>query len=225
MKKYLILCFLGVIQLNMLAKVGFRIGAGVGLNIAHIKEKGYSSFDKPMLAFDVDIPMEIMVSRHFSIQPEIHLIQKGFMLKYDGVGGIEKQWRRRNFIEFPILFKGAFQPTDNSAFGIYCGVGIGYALTNKQITKYTDGSKAKEKFPYDTNLDDGIAYNRLDVTMPIGIDYHIDVKEQLGLFVDMRYNVDLSRNIKYRPKDNSAANYYYRNFVITMGFSFRTKRD
>ena len=208
MKRLIVYTLLLSIYVNSFAKAGFKIGAGVGISAAKIKEKFYSDRNKNMLAFDVAIPMEIKVARYFAIQPEIHFIQKGFSLNYDGVSGINKIYRRRNYIEV----------------NAYIGVGFGYALTNKQITKFENGEKQSEKFPYDNNLDDdNIAYRRYDIILPIGFGYEYKINDKFAVYADLRWSLDVNNNIQYKNKPDPTPSYFYRNFIFSLGMYFIAK--
>ncbi len=206
------------------AKAGFKIGIGAGLNVAKIKEKYYSDINSNMIAFDVAVPMEIKVSKYFAIQPELHLIQKGFSLKYYGIGGVDKIFRRRNYFEVPINFKFVFPIKDKSFVNFYTGIGFGYALTNKQITKYENSEKQKEKFPYDNNVDDdNLAYRRYDIVIPIGFGYEFKLNDKISLYTDLRWNIDANNNIRYKTKPDPVPRYAYRNFLFSIGMFYIAK--
>lgn len=205
-------------------KAGVKIGAGVGFNACKIKEKYYSDRNSNMIGYDVAIPMEIKLARYFALQPEIHFMQKGFSLNNYGVGGVNKEFRKRNFIEFPILLKALFSFRNRSTVNFYTGVGVGYALTNQQVLKYTDGHKEKNKLPFDTNVDDdGLAYNKLDVTVPIGFGYEFKLNEKLAIYTDLRWNLDVTNNIKYKVKPSPEPYYKYRNFIFSVGIFYIAK--
>ena len=224
MKRLIVYTLLLTIYVNSFANAGFKIGAGVGISAAKIKEKFYSDRNKNMLAFDVAIPMEIKVARYFAIQPEIHFIQKGFSLNYDGVGGINKIYRRRNYIEVPVNFKFIYPFKNKSSVNAYIGVGFGYALTNKQITKFENGEKQSEKFPYDNNLDDdNIAYRRYDIILPIGFGYEYKINDKFAVYADLRWSLDVNNNIQYKNKPDPTPSYFYRNFIFSLGMYFIAK--
>lgn len=206
------------------ARVGFKIGASGGFNYAFIKDKYYSDVNKGMASFDVGVPMEIRLTKRFAIQPEIHFTQKGFSLNYYGISGIEKVLRKRNFIEIPILFKFVVPVSEKLSMSLFSGVSTGYALTNSQKTKFSDGTKKTEKFPFDTNVDDdNMAYNKVDVSIPIGFDFQYKISDKIALFTDMRFNLDMTNNIKYKVKPSPTPSYKYRNFIISMGMNFILK--
>ncbi|MBK9794487.1 MAG: PorT family protein [Sphingobacteriales bacterium] len=224
MKKLTLYVFFICISTVSFSNAGFKIGAGVGISAAKIKEKYYSDRNKNMLAFDVAIPMEIKVARYFAIQPEIHFIQKGFGLKYYGVNGVENIYRKRIYIEMPVNFKFVYPIKDKSFINAYIGFGVGYALTNKQLTKYSDGQKKKESFPYDNNVDDdNIAYRRYDLILPIGFGYEYKVSSKVSVYADLRWSLDVNNNIRYKVKPDPTPQYYYRNFIFSMGVNFIAK--
>lgn len=206
------------------SKAGFKIGLGAGVNLCKIKDKYYSDINDKMVAYDLSIPMEIKVAKYFAIQPEIHFIQKGFSLKYYGVNDIAKIYRRRDYIEMPINFKFVLPIKDKSFINAYIGVGFGYALSNKQITKYENGEKKKEKFPYDNNLDDdNLAYRRYDIILPVGFGYEYKISQRFSVFADLRWSLDLNNNIRYKVTPDPTPQYYYRNFIFSMGMNFIAK--
>ncbi len=206
------------------SKAGFKIGVGAGLNISKIKDNYYSDINDKILAMDAAIPMEIKLSKYFAIQPEIHIIEKGFSLKYYGLNGINKVFRRRFYFEVPVNFKVVIPIKEKSFVNAYLGVGFGYALTNRQITKYEDGTKKGEKFPYDNNVDDdNIAYRRYDIILPIGIGYEYKISNKISIYADMRCSLDMNNNIRYKIKPDPTPRYYYRNFIFSLGMFFIAK--
>lgn len=225
MKKSILLCLTLLYLSTSFArsKAAFKIGLGAGVNFAKIKEKYYSDINKGIVAFDASIPMEIRVAKYFALQPEIHFIQKGFSLNYDGVGGVDKVYRRRIYAQIPLNFKLIIPVQDKVSLNAYLGFGVGYALTNQQITKYTDGTKKKETFPYDNNVnDDNLAYRRYDLCMPIGFGADVKVSEKITFFTDIRFDLDLNNNIQYKVIPSPTPQYYYRNIVVSMGIFFIT---
>ena len=216
------LFFIVIVQFSF-AKAGFKIGVGAGVNVCKIKQKYYSDRNSNMVGFDVAIPMEIKISQYFAIQPEIHFLQKGFSLKSYGIGGIEKEFRRRNFIEFPILLKGLYTIKEKSTLSFFTGVGVGYALSNKQVLKFSDGHKESNKLPFDTDISDGTAYNKLDVCIPIGFGYEYKLNDKISIYTDMRWNLDVTNNIKYLNKPSPTPYYKYRNFMFSVGIFYIAK--
>ncbi len=223
MKNIITSFFFIVIVQFAFAKAGFKIGVGAGVNVCKIKQKYYSDRNSNMVGFDVAIPMEIKISQYFAIQPEIHFLQKGFSLKAYGIGGIEKEFRRRNFIEFPILLKGLYTIKEKSTLSFFTGVGVGYALSNKQVLKFSDGHKETNKLPFDTDISDGTAYNKIDVTIPIGFGYEYKLNDKISIYTDMRWNLDITNNIKYLNKTSTTPYYKYRNFIFSVGIFYIAK--
>lgn len=206
------------------SKAGFKIGLGAGVNVCKIKDKYYSDINDRMVAYDVSIPMEIKVSKYFAIQPEVHFIQKGFSLKYYGINDISKIFRRRDYIEMPVNFKVIFPIRDKSFVNAYIGVGAGYALSNRQITKYENGDRKTDKFPYDNNVDDdNIAYRRFDIILPIGFGYEYRLNNKISIFADLRWSLDVNNNIRYKVKPDPMPRYMYRNFIFSIGLNFIAK--
>ena len=206
------------------SKPGFKIGISGGYCLDKIKEKNYSDREKRMSAFDVAIPMEIKISDYFAIQPEVHFIQKGFGIDMYGIGGVETQYKRRIYAEVHILFKGIFDFKEKSSINFYTGIGVGVAITNKIVQKNTDGSKTKENYPYDNNVDDdNQAYRRYDIVIPIGFGYEYRIADRLSFFTDIRYNMDVNNNIRYKVKPSPTPKYKYRNFILSVGFNFIAK--
>lgn len=225
MKKLTLFFVLAALAITTQAGVGFKIGVGVGLSVAKIKDKYYSDRNKSMLAYDVAIPMEIKVSKYFAIQPEIHFIQKGFALENYGMSGVDKIFRRRNYIEFPVLLKGIMPIGDKTYLTLYTGAGVGYALTNKQVLKLSAGGKEKEKFPFDTNVeDDNIAYNKLDVIIPFGMGFERELTDKISFYTDLRWHFDVTNNIRYNVKPDPTPSYKYRNFIFSIGCNFIAKQ-
>jgi len=224
MKKLTLLLFCTILFVTVYSKAGFKIGAGAGLNVCKIKDKYYSDRNSNMIGYDVAIPMEIKVSKYFAIQPEIHFMQKGFSLKSYGIDDINKEFRKRNYIEFPVLLKVIFPVKEKSSFNFITGIGIGYALSNQQVIKYTDGHKEKNKLDFDTNVqDDNMAYNKLDICIPIGFGYEYKFNEKASLYTDLRWNIDANNNIKYQNKPIPTPSYKYRNFMFSVGIFFIAK--
>lgn len=205
------------------SKGGFKIGVGAGLNVCKIKERNYSDRNSSMIGYDVAIPMEIKVAKYFAIQPEIHFIQKGFSLSSYMID-VSTEYRKRNFIEFPILFKALFTIKEKNTLSFFTGVGVGYAMANVQFLKYIDGHKKRNKLPFDTNIDDdGIAYNKLDITVPVGFGYEYKINDKLALYTDLRWNLDVNNNIKYKVKPSPEPYYKYRNFIFSVGLFYIAK--
>lgn len=224
MKKTLLYCLLVSVTSFSYSKAGFKIGVGAGVNLCKIKDKYYSDINDKMVGFDAAIPMEIKVSKYFAIQPEIHFMEKGFSLKYYGVGNVDKLFRRRIYAEVPINFKLVVPIKGKSFVNAYIGISAGYALTNKQVTKFSDGKKKSETFPYDNNVnDDNIAYRRYDLSLPLGLGYEYKVSSKVSIYADLRYIFDFNNNIRYKTTPDPTPQYYYRNFVFSMGMFFIAK--
>lgn len=224
MKKLSVLILSSLFIVQVFAKAGFKIGVGAGLNLCKIKEKNYSNIEGNMVSYDVAIPMEIKLAKYFALQPEVHFMEKGFSLNRYGINNINKEFRRRTFVEIPILLKVLFPIKEKSSVNFFTGVSIGYALKNKQILKYDDGHKETNKLTFDTDVnDDGIAYNKLDISIPIGFGYEYKFHDKISLYTDLRWNIDVNNNIKFLTKPSPTPYYKYRNFSFSVGIFFIAK--
>lgn len=225
MKNKLLLIFSFIIlSISTQANVGFKVGVNTGLTVAKIKDKYYSDRNSNLVGFQVGIPMEIKISKYFAIQPEINFVQKGFSLKNYGIAGIDKEFRRRTYLDIPILFKLIYPMSEKHSANLYLGFSVGYALNNQQILKLSDGTKVKNKLPFDNNVnDDNIAYRRYDLCIPFGFGYEYKINQQLAFFTDLRWLFDVNNNIQYKIKPDPTPSYKYRNFIFSVGLSFIAK--
>ncbi|MFT5383326.1 MAG: hypothetical protein ACI81W_000724, partial [Saprospiraceae bacterium] len=182
-----------------------------------------------MVGADVAVFSKINVAGVFSVQPELHWIQKGVKYTTIATDNMDvKRVFRTNFIELPVLARFDFEIGDMVYFNIYAGPSVGYALNQKYIGENaplgTENPVEKGDFKEDIDWvteygTDGWKDNRFDFSAVGG--FGITFETEIGNFLlDARYSHDFIDAIKYEnTPDPEPDKYYNRGVAITAGFA------
>jgi hypothetical protein len=204
----LVLIFVGVLSFVSNAQVA-SVGLRAGVNFANMANKN-SEFEG-IKGLNIAIPVEIGVNEVFSVQPELHFIQKGAAANFlFGIVAIST-----DYLEVPILGKANF---GNESFKVYAvaGPSIGFAINRSRVTTISN-TTTTEKVEFDNQGEE--TDNRLEIGAVIGVGTQIGVGP--GAFViDVRYNYDLNDYNSFsngsRPSNwNSTKN---RGIALTAGY-------
>ena len=213
------------------------IGLRAGINLATLNADPFdgTSMDMNMgfmVGADVAVFGKINVVDIFSVQPELHWVQKG--VKYTGTFNdmdVEMVYRT-NFLELPVLARFDFEVGETVFFNIYAGPSAGYALNQKFIGKNArfPANGTEDPFQsgdYDKKIDwdteygtDGTKDNRFDFSAVGGIG--VVFETEVGNFLlDARYSHDFIDAVKYENTPSPEPDKVYnRGIAITAGFSF-----
>lgn len=214
--KLLFACLLTMSSFNLKAQFSLSIGVAGGVNLSTIVE-AYDFVDtdiyEPTGGLILAVPINIGISRMFSVQPEIMFIQKGYKDDYLLSGGFNDQAKILiNQIDLPLLARFNFVNSDAVIFYTAVGPVLGFA----QNAKYIDKSNGQTtKLDIDLDLTD---YNRFEVSASIGIGVGFNVGFGHIIF-DTRFLLGISDT--NGVIDNN--NYYYYNdeYVRNVGLQLR----
>ena len=198
---------------NMLTDVELDKGYITGLNAA-----AFANFE---------------VSEMFSIQPEVHFIQKGVKATQTEVGPDNmdvKMTYKYNFLEVPVLGRLNFTNVEETfGFNVFVGPSFGYALNGKYIgdnvTLSTEGGIEKGDFEEDLEWDesyttDGVQDNRWDFGATAGAGIEL-AAGNAKVLLDARYNLGFSDKYQYendRPDNVDAIK--NRGISVTIGLAY-----
>lgn len=191
---------------NINAQAKFGVRAGLNLANVNISSEGLSISPDGKVGLTIAGIANIGITETFSIQPEVHFIQKGYKLEVDFLGSSSEQKLKLNYLEVPIHAKYKFSD-GNIAGYVLAGPSIGYALSGKN-ENCLDGDCDTEDLEF--NDDDG--FNRTEVGLSIGGGVHIG-----QIFVDLRYVLGVSN---FASDDVSETEIKNKGFQIGVGYMF-----
>ncbi|NBC08282.1 MAG: outer membrane beta-barrel protein [Bacteroidetes bacterium] len=173
-------------------------GLRAGLNSATINfedETGLGIEPDSRIGLDLALMASLGITEEFSIQPELHFIQKGFRLDLDfGVGDVVESQVLVNYLEIPVLAKYAFGGETLQGF-VNGGPSIGYGLSGKSKAK-SNGVEEEEDLDF---KEDGV--KRTDFSFVFGGGLSIKAGPAT-VFLDIRYLLGLT-NIDDSGDDDS----------------------
>ncbi len=192
----------------------FSLGLKTGLSISDAQAELYidavSNAPKSYTSFLVGATAEIQINRHFSFQPELQYVRRGFTIN-EGTSfnmiGIDipvgaKATTSINYIEAPMLAKVKIGNGKTKFYGV-AGPSVGYATSAKiqpKVTLLIDFNLPE----INLNLD-GDMYNRTEFSGIIGAGAEHNI--QTGkLFADVRYSHSFSNIINDPIVDISVKN-------------------
>ena len=223
------------INLNAQITVGVRAGVTqatynedpMPANYLGKQDMGY------ITGIDAAVFSNFEIADFFSIQPELHFVQKG--VKITGTDATDnmdlKMSYRYNFLELPVLARFNYiNPSENILFYVSAGPSVGYGLNGKYKGENVsiEASEAGiKKGDYETDLEwddeystDGTKSNRWDVggAAGVGVEFLTDV---VNVVVDARYTMDFTDAIKYETTLSPEPDKIYnRGFSFTVGLAF-----
>jgi hypothetical protein len=159
----------------LIGQTSFGVRAGTNLANYEFEASGFDiSFDQ-LIGVDVAFLVNATVAENFSIQPELHFLNKGAKFDFNGI----ESKQNLNVIEIPVLAKYSF----GEAIGgfVEAGPSVGYFISGKN--KFDDVSE-------DVDFDDE-DLKRLD----FGVQFGAGVNFAIGshdLFLDVRYYLGLA---------------------------------
>lgn len=192
----------------------FSLGLKTGLSVSNVQAELFidalNNAPKSYTSFLVGASAEIQINKHFSFQPELQYIRRGFTVN-EGTSfnmiGIDipvgaKATTSINYIEAPLLAKAKIGNGVTNFYGIV-GPSIGYATSAKiqpKVTFLVDFNLPEANL----NLDSDI-YNRTELSGIIGagIEHNIQTGK---LFADVRYNHSFTNIINDPIVDISVKN-------------------
>lgn len=194
-KQWVVLAILVLTSTAAFSQAGIR----VGVNLANQKygTDGISIEPSSIIGLNAAVVYNIEVSELFSVQPELHFIQKGSQLDL-GVFGDSKT--TLNYLELAVAAKfNVFKFGESNK--VYAAVtpSAGYLISGK--SKFGDET---------SNIEFTDDNNRMDFGIGIGAGVQFG-----GFFVDIRYNIGLA-NIT-NVDDESLKN---NGFLIGVGYMF-----
>lgn len=186
--------------LILLGSVAYsQVGIRVGVNLANQKfeSQGITVEPSSILGLNAAVVYNIEVSELFSVQPELHFIQKGSQIEIPPLGDFKTTG---NYLELAVAAKFnvvKFGESDK----VYVAVtpSAGYLLSAK--TKVGDESEDYEFTDDDNRIDFGIG-------LGAGVQF-------AGVFLDVRYNIGLANLTKV--DDSSVKN---NGILIGLGYMF-----
>ena len=164
-------------------------GGRIGINSATVDiedPSGLSVQPNSRVGLDIAAVVNVGVTEAFSIQPELHFIQKGFKLKLDFFGDEEETNTNLNYLEIPVLAKYAFGSESIQGF-ILGGPALGFGLSGKTKFK-SSGQEDKEDVNFGSNEDE---LKTVDFGLAIGGGLGIPASTGL-FFIDVRYLLGLA---------------------------------
>ena len=192
------------------AQVTFGVRAGLNLANVTISEEGSTIDITPDSRPGITVAgiVNIGITEAFSVQPEVHYIQKGYKLDIDFGFGSSKVNFGLNYLDIPIHAKYQFGGGENIGGYVLAGPVLGYALGGK-VESCLDGDCETETLKFD---DDAEGFNRTEFGLSLGGGVNIG-----KIFVDLRYVLGLSDLSEDPDQDGSTKN---KGFQIGVGYMF-----
>jgi len=191
-----------------------QLGVRAGINLAKLNfQEDFDYVDlKPIVGLNLGALYEIQLSDKFSLQPEIHFIQKGLKIvdqEYDETITI-----LFNSLDFALMSKFNFLNLGESTKAYVAATPyVGYSLSGTFKEEY-DGMSYTEDIDFD---DDEIRRFDFGIGLGIGLSWN-------RFFVDARYNFGLLNIDNYEDEDEYYDEYdfrvYHRGILIGVGYRF-----
>ena len=200
-------------------RVGFT--AGVAMSNYKITADNFSYKGDTKAGLTVGVLVDIPLSDHFSVQPALNFIQKGFKNTEDlGNGVTEKAKSTINLIEVPINF---LYNSNGQGGNFFAGAGpsLGFAMSGNSRVTYSDNTpEEKSDLKFGNTEDDDL--KGLDLGANLVAGYAL----QSGLLFSVNYNFGLS-NLVPKPVDNEKMKSHYIGVKIgwILGGGEKKKKD
>ena len=194
---------------------GTSFGLRAGINSATVDisdGSGLTVEPDSRIGIDIAAVLNLGITDAFSVQPELHFIQKGYMFEFDFFGDKVEQDVTLNYVEVPILAKYAFGSETFMGF-VEAGPSVGFGLNGN--VKTSDGQMEEEE---DINF--GSEEDELKA-LDIGVAFGAGVGVPVGpgqLFLDVRYQLGLS-NIS-NEEGTEATEFKNKGLSAGLGFLF-----
>ncbi len=175
-------------------------GIRTGINSATVNvedESGLNVEPESRTGLDIGLMLEIGLTEDFSIQPEIHYMQKGFEQVFEILGDEFESELSLNYLEIPILAKYSFGSETVRGF-VNAGPSLGYALSGKTIESF-NGDKEETDLDFEEE-----EFSRLDFSFALGGGIGFKTGPAT-IFVDVRYLLGLS-NLDDSENDTTVRN-------------------
>ncbi|NJN77665.1 MAG: PorT family protein [Saprospiraceae bacterium] len=189
------------------------IGVRGGLNLTTSMNEDTDD-NKYAIGMNFALPVEIGVTDFFSVQPELHYIQKG--VKFELTDDLSIQ-SLTNYVELPVLAKVKFGTETVKGYAV-AGPSVGLAFSRFVTTK--DGDD-KERVKAERDEEGNETDNIFDFGLVGGIGAEISAGP--GAFViDARYNFDLNDNTSFENDAPDSWNKTTNTGIgITVGYVFK----
>jgi hypothetical protein len=174
------------------------VGVRGGINLANIafEDEDYLGIEpERRLSLDFGLLFNIGISENFSIQPEIHYMQKGYRSEFEEMIFQETVSTDQNvlinYLEIPVLAKVGLG-NETVQLMINAGPSLGYALNGRtEIEIDAFGMKEKEEEYIDLGDEENEDFNRLDFSLLFGAGIGFNTGPAT-IFVDARYLLGLT---------------------------------
>lgn len=196
-----------ILSFSIQAQATFGVRAGINVATVNFQSDGFNISPDSRVGLTVAGLANIPVNESFSIQPEVHFIQKGYKFELEFFGEVTETTAKLNYLEVPIHAKYAFG-NENLRFFILAGPAIGFALGGE--VEQCDGGDCISE---DIEFDDNDGFNRLDLGLSVGAGMNIGS----NFFVDLRYVLGITNLSEDDADDIKTTN---RGIQIGVGYMF-----
>jgi len=235
--KNLISLFTLLLVCSQFSFAQITVGARGGITLATVndntKDDSFGGFEKGnLLGVDVALFSTIGIYDFFSIQPEVHWIQKGAMYTKTLTDDMDVTMTfKYNYIDVPVL---ARVDLGTKVVGVYviAGPSVGYGLDGKFIGKNVQlGGESPEEGDFEQDIewikeynDDGVKDNRWDISGVAGVGLNVDLNV-VKLVIDARYSMDFNDRCSYETTpDPEPDKIYNRGAAFTAGIAIPLNR-
>lgn len=206
----MLMILLASFSISAQTKIG--ISAGASFANVDIKSGGFSVSPKLKPGITAGIHAVASLSSHFSFQPALNFVQKGYKMKDDY--GTEKV--TLNYIELPLNF--VFRGKMNEGFFIGAGPSFAYGISGNEKYQYADHSMPDEnyKIKFGSGSDKAKPFD-------FGANAIAGYQFKGGFMLAANYSLSLS---KFNNDDGSGDNGSIKNryFTIKIGYVFGGKK-
>jgi hypothetical protein len=192
------------------SSIGFTAGATFSSYKAKIMDvESISVTSKTKVGFTVGVTSSFGLDQHFSFQPALNYIQKGGVLKEEGIN----DKTTLNYFELPLNFVYNAHSSKGKFF-IGAGPSLSMGLSGKD--KYDDGTN-----PQNSDIKFGSADEDDFKAFETGINFLTGYQCKGGFLIAANYNVGLSNLANSDPQLSDK--YHNRYFGIRIGYMFGRK--
>lgn len=174
----------------------FGIGLRYGKNFATLNTTGLASKNKVQQRGNLfGLFFNIPLSQNMSLQPEVNYSQRGLAYAYQE----DYDRLKTNYIEVPLLLKLSFGNRTKFFFNLG---GYGAYWLSGELANKTDGKTSTLKYPFDKDLSDGIADNRIDYGAMAGLGISTEIFGG-SFFIEGRYTYGLADISKFETNPSN----------------------
>jgi Outer membrane protein beta-barrel domain len=174
----------------------FGLGLKYGRNLATLTTTGLASKNKALQQGNlVGLIFNFYLGDYISLQPELNFTQRGLAYTYQD----DYDRLKTNYIEVPLLMKLSF----GNKVKVFLNMGgYGAYWLNSKLENKTNGNITALTYPFDKDLNDGYADNRLDYGAIAGVGVSTEI---LGgdIFIEGRYTYGLADISKFETKPSN----------------------